>query len=101
MIRIKNLLPSLKERKRYILYRTNKKMDKEEIENSLKLFIGELGFARSGLRFIKHENDKGIIQVNHNFVDEVKTGLALIYRSDLMIRTLKVSGTLNSLKEVI
>ncbi|MEK6952339.1 MAG: Rpp14/Pop5 family protein [Nanoarchaeota archaeon] len=97
MIKIKNLLPSLKERKRYILYKTNKKMDKEDIDSSLKSFMGELGIAKSGLKFIKHENEKGIIQVNHKFVDEVKTGLALIYRPDLMIRTVRVSGTLKNL----
>lgn len=97
MIKIKNLLPSLKERKRYILYQINKKMDKYEIERNLKDFIGELGLAKSGLRFIKHQGEKGIIQVNHNFVDHVKTGLALIYKPDIMIRTVKVSGSLRRL----
>ena len=99
VIKIKNLLPSLKERKRYILYKISKKMEKYDIERALKEFVGELGNAKAGLRFIKHEGEKGIIQVNHKFVDEIKTGLALIYRPDLMIRTVRVSGSLNNLKE--
>ena len=98
MIKIKNLLPSLKERKRYILYKSNKKMDRYDVERGLKNFLGELGFAKAGLRFIKHKDDKGIIQVSHKFVDDTKVGLALIYRPDLMIRTVRVSGTLNGLK---
>ncbi|MEK6934375.1 MAG: Rpp14/Pop5 family protein [Nanoarchaeota archaeon] len=96
MIRIKNLLPSLKEKKRYILYEIDGKMNYKDVDDNLKRFIGELGYAKAGVRFVKSKEDKGIIQVNHRYVDEVKTGLALINKP---IRTKKVSGVLNKVKE--
>mgnify|MGYP001588899615 CR=1 FL=1 len=105
MVKIKPLLPSLKERKRYILYEidSNVKMDnlRRDIFNELRGFLGDLGLAKAGLNFVSYKNNKGILQVSHNTVDEVKTGLALIKNignNKLRVRTLKVSGVLNKLK---
>jgi len=70
----------------------------------LKTIVGELGLARSGLRFIKSKNNRGILQINHNALNETKTALSLINNINnekVNIRTLKVSGVLNKLKQAI
>ena len=108
VIKIKPLLPVLKEKKRYILFEidsSNKmaNIDKE-IQMQLRSFIGDMGLARAGLKFVKNKDNKGIIQVNHKSVDEIKTGLALIKDIDaapVRIRTLKVSGIINKLNNLI
>ncbi len=98
VVRIKTLLPVLKEIKRYILYEilSHGKMYSYQkiIQSELKGFIGDLGIARAGLNFITHKGSRGILQVNHRYVDEIKTGLALI--DAFNIRTVKVSGTVRS-----
>ena len=102
MIKIKPLLPVLKEKKRYLLYEIDgkNKISNDEIESGVRDFIGDLGMARAGFRFVKNKNNKGIIQVNHKYVDEVKTGLMLIKkinRNQVRFRTVKVSGVINKL----
>jgi len=95
--KIKNLLPTLKENKRYILYeiKSEKKIGDTMglIEDSLRGFIGDVGLARAGLRFIKSKGNRGIMQVNNKSLDYVRAGLATIVdlKGDrARIRTLKV-----------
>ena len=98
VVRIKSLLPSLKEDKRYILYETTskEKMNYQEIiGQEIRNFIGDLGIARAGLRFFGEKNNKGILQVNRKSIHEIKTALALINKYN--VRTIKVSGTINKL----
>jgi len=102
--KIKILLPSLKERKRYIEYniRGADNIDKEFIYNMIKKFIGELGMGKAGVMILKNNGNKGIIKVNHKHVDEVKTALALINNfndKEIKVECTKVSGVLNKLKE--
>lgn len=99
MIKIKPLLPVLKEKKRYILFEADSKMSDEDIKADLRGFIGDFGLAKAGLRFIKHKNNKEIIQVNNKSLDEIRAGLALINKT--RIRTLKVSGTINKLNKIV
>ena len=108
VITIKSLLPVLKERKRYLLYEMNSTMnifpDQDRIEKELRGFVGDLGLAKAGFRFISQKKNKGIIQVNHTSVDDIKTGLALIQRmndSPVCFRTIKVSGVVNKLTQAL
>ena len=103
MKNIKPLLPSLKERKRYLLYRINKAktLDKEILYKMIKEFLGVLGMSKAGVMILNNDGDSGIIRVNHNYVDEVKVALALINNyngNELKIETIKVSGVINKLK---
>ncbi len=101
--KFKTLLPALKERKRYLLFKVISKNKipeskiKESINQSLFRFLGELGMAKAGIQFVKND----IIRVSHNFVNELKSALMLIKEinnEQVMIRSLKVSGVLNKLK---
>ena len=106
MVNIRSLLPVLKEKKRYILYEcdASNKINNIQIEQELRGFIGDLGLAKANLKFIKSNNNRGILQVNHHFVHEIKAGLALINQinnNQIRMRTIKVSGVINKLKRTM
>lgn len=105
MIKIKSLLPVLKDKKRYILYEIDSKNKMNNpnnvIKSKLREFIGDLGLARSGIKFINYKNNKGILQINNKSVDEIKTGLSLIdeiNHQKVRFRSVRVSGVLNKVK---
>jgi RNase P/RNase MRP subunit POP5 len=84
---IKALLPSLKERKRYLVFEIISKNEisdfmavKDEITASMASLIGDLGMAKANVRFIdeKTKANKGLIMLNHDFVGQLRASLALI-----------------------
>lgn len=103
---MKPILPSLKERKHYILFSviSSRKQKKDEISDIVMkaclAFLGEFGIAKAGVSFLKETwDDKkqlGTICVNTKYVDHVKVALSLI--TEVKIETLKTSGTLKKLK---
>ena len=106
---MKPLLPTLKERKRYILFEltSEKKIEKkivgEQVRKACLQFLGELGMARAGVQFLPetYNNGKGIIRVGHKYVDEVKAALALVSKIDgkkASFNISKVSGIIDRLK---
>ncbi|MBI2671555.1 hypothetical protein HYX16_01340 [Candidatus Woesearchaeota archaeon] len=106
MVKIKPLLSSLKERKRYLLYKITgvEKIEKEFIYEMIKKFLGELGTGKAGVMMLNSKGNKGIIRVNHDHVDEVRVALGLINNydnNDVKVETIKVSGAINKLKEGI
>ena len=108
MTKIKPLLPSLRERKRYIVFEvlsdkplTFAKNISKSIENTLLRVFGEQGYARCGPIFLHNKYDpkkqQGIVRVAHTSVDEFITAMALTETVDTMpvaIRTRGVSGIL-------
>lgn len=93
MIKIKPILPSLKEKKRYILYEG--KVSRNTIKQGIKDYIGEYGMAKAGIMFIKSKNNKGIVKTNVKWLEQVKTALSLM---KTRVKPVKVSGTLKKLK---
>ena len=56
--------------------------------------------SKAGVMILINKENKGIIRVNHKYVDEVKVALALINNynnNDVKIETVKVSGVINKL----
>lgn len=105
---MKPILPSLREKKRYILYEViAEKLLKAEairaaINQGLLRFLGELGCAKAGIMFIETKENKGILRVDNTMVDHVKTSLSLIKEineSKVIIRTTRVSGTLAGVRK--
>tara|TARA_Y100000310_G_C20471506_1_gene710287 strand:- start:106 stop:432 length:327 start_codon:yes stop_codon:yes gene_type:complete len=99
------LLPSLKQKKRYVVFEvaTDKtfsvKEIKEAVEFALKDFLGQWGLAKSSPMFLKEKckNNKFIIKVNHKYVDEVKSALILIKKiknTPVIVKSVITSGTL-------
>src|SRR3989344_222678 len=77
------LKPSLKQKKRYVLFgiKASKVFSlaevKEAIDSALLRFLGELGIAKAGPLLVKEkwslEKQYFVLKVNHNYVDELKT----------------------------
>ena len=84
----KNLKPSMRENKRYLLIEGN--MAKEEIEKAILDYVGILGWAKACPVFVSHN----ILAVNRQEVDKIKASLELA-----KIRVKRVSGTLKGLEE--
>ncbi len=106
-----HLKPTLKERKRYILFKINSgsEVEKEDVSKLVTKaglqFLGEFGMARAGIQFLAETwNGKtGIISVNHDYVDETKACLALVKEYNgkpIAISCLKVSGSVEKLKDL-
>tara|TARA_Y100000034_G_C6906717_1_gene421042 strand:+ start:4524 stop:4841 length:318 start_codon:yes stop_codon:yes gene_type:complete len=96
---MKVILPSLKERNRYIVYqiKNNKKFTideiKKELERAILKFLGELEYAKANILILDDfKKSRGIIKVNNRYVDKVKVALMLI--KTFIVETKGVSGTL-------
>ena len=107
MIKIKGLLPSLREQNRYILFevisrnKSNYPQVSGAIMDSCKSYMGIVGFAKAGPMMIKNkwsqEEQTGIVKVNRKYVDWVKASFALINNikgNEVIVRSQKVSGIL-------
>ncbi|MBW3019324.1 hypothetical protein KY329_04025 [Candidatus Woesearchaeota archaeon] len=104
---IKPILPSLKEKKRYLVFEIISKSKikafsavSKAIYASAFSFAGDFGVAEMGLQFPKFDADKqkGILRVGADMVDELRASLALVEDIDgepCIIDTIGVSGILN------
>ena len=109
-MKLKALLPSLREKKRYVSFVVESKEDldlkqvKEAIEGSMKELVGNLGIANAGLLFLKDWKDnKGIVRVSTKSVDQLKASLALIKEINgqkVIIKSLGVSGIVDKLRKL-
>lgn len=102
---MKPLLPSLKEKKRYLAFEViAEKFDKARaqslIEQECLKFMGEFGIAKSGFLVMNDcwNKNKGIIKVNPKYLDETKMAIGLI-KGNLIVNVIGVSGTLNKTKQ--
>jgi ribonuclease P/MRP protein subunit POP5 len=103
--KIKQLLPSLREKKRYMVYEVisensiNRNSIVMAIDSAVHSFIGDLGMAHAGLIHLDDwKNNKGIIRVNHKEVNNVKAALSLLSSigpSRVIFKNIYVSGILN------
>ena len=108
---IKVLKPTLREKKRYLVYSLDyfgaNACDyedvKEQIEKSILGFIGELGYGKAGVMFIKGSGEKGILRSSRKYVDHVRTGMMMINKidkKDVIVRTVGLSGSLNKAEKI-
>ncbi|MCA9478373.1 MAG: hypothetical protein KC535_04450 [Nanoarchaeota archaeon] len=110
MIKLKGLKPSLREKKRYIVYQVNSKDSismksfQDELIKKVTQLLGV--FTPAGLLPVKFDDKKkrGIIRVNHTAVDLVRSSFVLIDKigpSEVTLSTLGVSGILRKAKEYL
>lgn len=91
------MLPTLREKKHYLVLTIKDKTDKNlkaEINKAIIDFIGILGYAKAGILFIEQNKIRGkhylILSVATKYVDSVKAALTLTSYT----RCIGVSGTL-------
>jgi ribonuclease P/MRP protein subunit POP5 len=106
--KIKPVLPSLREKKRYLVFEViskqkiqNFKEVSQAIQNSALMFLGQLGMAKAGTIILKDKWNKdmqrGIIKVNHKEVDNLRAALTFTERiegKEVIVRSVGVSGIL-------
>ena len=106
------LLPSLKERKRYILFKIDSKEEfsavdvKKSVDNAIKDFIGELGISKAAPSFLseRYQNNQFIVKVNHKYVTEIVSAIILIKKiknTPVLLRSVIISGTLKKVGSYI
>lgn len=91
---MKPLKPSHRENKRY-LYIAGKDASKKAIEEIILEHIGIIGFSKTAFQTIKYSQDKIIISINREMLDEIRVSL-LLSGKDVSIK--KVSGSVSNLK---
>jgi|SRR3989338_7281742 len=111
--KIKSLLPSLREKKRYLVYEVISKsrfndtvhVNKAVLDAS-KEFLGNLGMAKAGIIPINDQwnadMQRGVIRVNNRHVDELKASLVFARSVDgkeAIIRSIGASGILKKAKQ--
>tara|TARA_Y100000310_G_C20463448_1_gene706442 strand:+ start:189 stop:527 length:339 start_codon:yes stop_codon:yes gene_type:complete len=102
---MKPLLPSLREKKRYLVYEVVSKdnVSKLEVEKSIigscLQFLGELNLGKAGVISVGevYKNNKGVLKVATRYVDEIKMSLGLIKEINgkkAIVNTIGVTSTL-------
>ena len=106
MVKLKALPPTLRERKRYVVFEvlsdTPIKFAKDiakAIEKSLQNLCGSLGASKAGLIFLHEKYNKktqrGIVRVSHTSVDRLISAMMLVTQisaHQACINTVGVSG---------
>lgn len=103
------LSPTLKEKKRYILFevlseeKLSEKQLFEEITSKYKDLYGTLGLSHAGLQLVSYDQNRnqGIIRLGHKFKDNLKSTFVLIDKINnkkVLIRSIKTSASINKLK---
>ena len=107
--RIKPIIPSLKEKKRYVVYDIicDSKVDftdaKEIIDSQNLRFLGELTLSKANIMHINelYNENKGVIKVDNKYLNELKMSLSLIKEikaKKAIVNPIFVSGVLNKIK---
>ncbi len=111
--KIKPLLPSLREKKRYLVYEVISKnrfndafQANKAVVEAAKEFLGNLGMARAGIIAMNDQwnadMQRGIIRVNNRHVDSLKASLVFagsIDGKDAIVRSVGASGILKKAKQ--
>ena len=102
---MKKLLPSLREKKRYLVYEIISKKSinfqtaKKAIYDNISKMIGELELGKAGIQILPdYEMQKGIIKVSNKYLDKLRASLALIdniNNNKVIVASRGVSGAIN------
>ena len=109
----KPLLPSLREKKRYLAYEVisghkfNDAVDiNKAIMDAAKDFLGNLGMAKAGIIAMddqfSQKSQKGIIRVNNKHLDKLRASLLFVEKineNDAIIKSVGASGVLKKAQQ--
>ena len=105
---MKKIMPSLREKNRYIAYTIKsgksikEKPGKKAIYDELIRKLGEFEAAKASLLIMDDwQNQKGIIKVNNKYKDKIVSALMLIDQLEgnkVDVATIGVSGTIKKLR---
>jgi len=106
---IKPLLPSLRERNRYIVFEViskakfNSSAVFDAICRSFDDLFGQFGLAGAGLMLISWNKakSKGILRISHVWKDALKSSFLFVKRinnTDVLVKSIATSGTIKKAK---
>ena len=114
MQKLKPVMPSLRERKRYLAFEvlSTTKVDVHAVAkavwHAVLAFVGELGAAELGLIVLTDNynpnKQRGVVRVSHIGIDRLKASLTFITSIEghpASVRSLITSGNLNKAKAAI
>jgi len=108
MARLKPILPTLRERKRYLAFQILSKTEikdflvvSDAIKASMASLFGQTGLAKAGIiplnKKYNAEKQIGMVRVNHQHVHDLKSAMCFVTqigRTDVTLKSLGVSGIL-------
>lgn len=110
MVRIKPLLPTLRERKRYLAFEVlaDKELSwnaiKKAVFDAMKEYAGIDGLSDAGLLFVKNNGNKGILRVSHTSLNKIRAALIFIKtieNQQVIVKSIGASGMLNKANDYI
>jgi ribonuclease P/MRP protein subunit POP5 len=102
-MKLKPLLPTLREKKRYLAFEVLTQEDlewkdiRQAIDYACAEHLGRIGLAQAGILFVKHNKNKGVLRVAHTMLTEVRQALLFITKigeKQVIVRSLTASGML-------
>ena len=90
-MKLKPLMPTMKERARYLVYQG---MKPDQVAQQCQAQLGVFEAARAGILPLDYvsQTGKGILRVSHDMADKVRASLTLIQPR---VQTVYISGLLN------
>jgi RNase P/RNase MRP subunit POP5 len=108
MKKIKPLKPTLKEKKRYVVFElVGKPMAfsdaKKAIEEGLHDYLGIKGMSEAGIIwFSKYYKDNiGFIKISNRSLSDVKDGLLFVKKYGLIVKVILVTGLIDKAKKKV
>ena len=107
--KLKPLLPSLREKKRYLAFKVVSEAKIGEFDavsdavfKGIEKFLGQLGMSKAGILFLKDkwnpDLQRGLIRINHKNIDNLRAALTMVNKinnNDVIIQSIGVSGILD------
>lgn len=109
MQKMKSLLPSLKEKKRYLAFEIIS-IDKVPsnalnlVTKKLNNILGIIDSSNAGLIPVEQKENKAIIRINNKYVDKIKSAMLFINEINnkpVILKSIKVSGILNKARKCV
>lgn len=106
-VRIKPMLPTLRECKRYVAFEVispkkikDSRVVFSQIKDSCRGFLGASGMSKAGILFIDKWNEakqRGLIRVNYKHVNDLKASFTFVREiegNEAIVKSVGVSGIL-------
>ncbi len=111
MTKLKPLLPTLKEKKRYLVFEiiSQKPLVRDiskELVTKVQRILGVFDAAKAGLMSIRYNvnTQRGVMKVSNKYVEKLKVSLMLtnmLENQDVLVQSLGVSGVLKKTEKFL
>ena len=104
MAQMKPLMPTLRERKRYLAFEVLAKKEcswnaiKQAVRAALQKYVGIDGAAKAGVLFVKNNKNKAVLRVAHTSLNTVRAAFVFITeieKQKVIVKSIGASGMLH------